>query len=153
MSPSCSRLNEPMSSAYIPLHLRQLVSRQSRGRCGYCLSSELITGIPLDLDHLIPTSLGGLTVEENLWSACSRCNGHKGNRVAARDPMSGEIVPLFNPRTQIWNEHFAWTDSDTRILGKTAIGRATVVALRLNRSPLVNARRAWVSVGWHPPEG
>ena len=141
-----------MSSSYIPADLRRLVALQGRGRCGYCLSSELITGIPLDIDHIIPISLGGPTIEENLWMACSRCNGHKGDRVAARDPASGEMVPLFNPRTQTWKEHFAWTDAGARIAGKTATGRATVVALRLNRSPLVDARRAWVSVGWHPPD-
>jgi hypothetical protein len=62
------------------------------------------------------------------------------------------MVPLFNPRTQKWSDHFVWTDSGTRILGKTATGRATVIALRLNRPPLVDARRAWVAVGWHPPE-
>ncbi len=107
----------------------------------------------MDVEHLTPTSLGGLTIEENLWAACSRCNTHKGDRVAAQDPTSGELVPLFNPRTQTWTEHFAWADAATRIVGKTTIGRSTVVALHLNRPPLVNARRVWVSVGWHPPDG
>ncbi len=59
---------------------------------------------------------------------------------------------LFNPREQSWDEHFAWTDSGARIVGKTAVGRATVKALRLNRELLVRARRAWVKAGWHPPE-
>ncbi len=106
----------------------------------------------MDLDHITPTSLGGPTVEENLWAACSRCNVYKGNRVAAKDPTSGEPAPIFNPRAQEWTEHFAWADSATRIVGKTATGRATVVALRLNRSQLVNARGIWASVGWHPPD-
>lgn len=140
-----------MTSAYVPVELRKIVCRQGGGRCGYCLSSELVTGTEMDLDHLTPTSLGGLTTEENLWPACSRCNSYKGDRVSARDPTSGDRVPLFNPRTQNWNKHFLWEDSGVRIVGLTAIGRATVVALRLNRSSLVNARRLWVSVGWHPP--
>ncbi len=105
----------------------------------------------MDIEHLTPTSLGGLTVEANLWPACSRCNTHKGDRVAAQDPTNGEWIPFFNPRTQTWAEHFEWVDAATRIAGKTATGRATVVALHLNRLPLVNARRVWVSVGWHPP--
>lgn len=141
-----------MSSAYVPAELRRLVLEQSGGRCGYCRSPELITGIPMDLDHIEPRSLGGSTTEENLWAACPRCNSYKGDRTAARDPSSGERTLLFNPRSQVWDEHFAWADSGVRIVSKTAIGRATVVALRLNRSPLISAHRVWVSVGWHPPE-
>jgi hypothetical protein len=105
----------------------------------------------MELDHLIPVSLGGPTVEENLWLACSLCNDHKSDRIAALDPLSGELVRLFDPRRQLWSEHFAWTAGGDRIVGQTAVGRATVVALNLNRPALVTARRAWVAVGWHPP--
>lgn len=105
----------------------------------------------MEVDHLIPESLGGPTEEDNLWLACSLCNEHKGNRIAAHDPETGEQVRLFDGRHQHWSEHFAWTADGERIVGVTAIGRATVLALELNRPSLVNARRAWVSVGWHPP--
>jgi hypothetical protein len=66
--------------------------------------------------------------------------------------VTGEMVALFNPRSMSWTEHFAWTDAGDRIVGLTACGRATVVTLNLNRPALVVARRAWVSVGWHPPQ-
>jgi hypothetical protein len=105
----------------------------------------------MEIDHLIPLSLGGLTVAENLWLACSLCNDHKGDRIAALDPLTGEIVRLFNPRYQVWREHFAWTAEGDRIVGLTPTGRATVVALNLNRPSLVKSRQAWVSVGGHPP--
>ena len=106
----------------------------------------------MEIDHLIPRSLEGPTEEDNLWLACSRCNAYKGNRVAGEDPESGAMVPLFNPCTQLWNDHFAWSKSGILVSGKTDVGRATVGVLRLNRSSLVDARRAWVTVGWHPPE-
>jgi hypothetical protein len=61
-------------------------------------------------------------------------------------------VPLFNPRTQTWALHFAWSADGTEIIGLTATGRATVVALRLNNDEIVGARSLWVQVGWHPPE-
>lgn len=141
-----------MSSAYLPKQLRRRVAERSRYRCGYCWIQEVILGIPMEVDHLIPQSLGGPTEDDNLWLACSACNGHKGSRTSAQDPDTGKIVRLFNPRKDSWEEHFQWTDSGARIVGRTAIGRATVRALHLNRSPLVNARRIWIEAGWHPPE-
>jgi len=59
---------------------------------------------------------------------------------------------LFNPRTQRWLDHFAWDDRDTRIVGLTPTGRATVDALKLNNAYIVPARRLWVQAGWHPPK-
>ena len=140
-----------MSSAHIPQSLRRRVANQARYRCGYCLSQEAVVGSPMELDHLFPRSLGGPSVEGNLWLTCSLCNEHKGARIAGVDPETGLLVRLFNPRHQVWQEHFAWTDSGTRIAGKTAIGRATVEALELNRPSLVESRRIWVEAGWHPP--
>ena len=58
---------------------------------------------------------------------------------------------LFNPRTQMWTEHFAWSPDGTLIIGLTPLGRATVVALRLNNEFIVVARRFWVEAGWWPP--
>ena len=140
-----------MSKAYITKSLRERVSAQADYRCGYCLTQERIVGTPMEIDQIIPEALGGQTEEDNLWLACSLCNDHKGDKIAALDPESGEVVRLFDPRRQIWAEHFAWTPAGDRILGLTPTGRATVAALNLNRSSLVLARQAWVSVGWHPP--
>ena len=70
----------------------------------------------------------------------------------AVDPETGISVPLFNPRTQIWAEHFSWSEDGTSIIGQTPTGRATIVALSLNRELRVRARALWVEVGWHPPE-
>ena len=105
----------------------------------------------MEIDHLIPQSLGGLTEEDNLWLACSLCNDHKSDRISALDSGTGEVVRLFNPRHQVWLEHFRWNDASDRIVGLTPVGRATVVALSVNRPSLVIARQLWVAVGWHPP--
>ena len=141
-----------MSSAFVPKALRAKIAEQAHHRCGYCLTAETIVGTPMEIDHLVPESLGGLTVEDNLWLACSLCNDHKGDRIAALDPLTDEIVRLFDPRHEVWPEHFAWNATSDRIVGLTPVGRATVVALNLNRPSLVKARRAWVTVGWHPPQ-
>ena len=140
-----------MSQTYIPKELRERVSVQARRRCGYCLTAETIVGTPMEIDHLIPESLGGITEESNLWLACSLCNDCKSNRIGARDPESEEIVRLFDPRRQLWTDHFRWSDDGDMIIGLTPAGRATVDALRPNRASLVKARQLWVVAGWHPP--
>jgi hypothetical protein len=71
--------------------------------------------------------------------------------VTGIDPMSGERVALFDPNNQSWAEHFAWGESGKLIAGLTAVGRATVVQLQLNRPILVRARKQWIRAGWHPP--
>lgn len=141
-----------MSGTRIPKPLRERITSQARRRCGYCLTDERVVGTPMEIDHLVPEILGGPTEEENLWLACSLCNDHKSDRIAAIDPVTLETVRLFNPRRENWQEHFQWSQELDVILGLTPCGRATVLALNLNRPSLVHARRAWASVGWHPPK-
>jgi hypothetical protein len=141
-----------MTPAYIPVPLRRLVRTDARARCGYCLTSELLIGMPLEYDHLYPESLGGATARENLWLACTRCNDFKGDRIEGVDPDTSESVSLFNPRTQSWHTHFAWSTSGTHVFGLTPVGRATVSTLRLNNEFIIVTRRFWVEAGWWPPE-
>jgi len=58
----------------VPVGLAKRIRQQARGRCGYCLSSETLTGMPMELEHLVPLASGGQTIEENLWLSCRRCN-------------------------------------------------------------------------------
>ena len=141
-----------MSGVYVSKTLRRKVATQAHHRCGYCLSAEELTGIPCDVDHIIPMSVGGQTIEENLWLVCSPCNQRKSDRTSASDPLTRRIVRLFNPRTDDWADHFVWAADGLLMMGTTAVGRATVAALQLNREMLVNARRRWIQGGWHPPK-
>jgi len=141
-----------VTRSYVSPDLRRQVAKDAGHRCGYCLSDEVLTGLPLSVDHIVPVAAGGPTTRENLWLACRPCNEFKGAQTHAEDPETGEIVPLFNPRTQDRHAHFAWNDDKTRIIGLTPTGRATVMALQLNRSILVRARWRWVMAGWHPPQ-
>jgi HNH endonuclease len=120
--------------------LRQQIFRAADYRCEYGKSSSQITGIPLVIDHVFPRSLGGDDRSVNLAAACYRCNLIKGAKVDGDDVETGQRVPLFNPRIHVWGEHFAWADGGRRMLGLTAIGRVTVVALQLNNDNLVMAR-------------
>lgn len=101
---------------------------------------------------MIPRARGGSDDESNLWLSCSLCNRYKGSQVMSVDPLTGETVALFNPRTQVWREHFHWSEDGAYILGLTRIGRATVDALQLDNDLAVEVRRNWILAGWHPPE-
>jgi hypothetical protein len=68
------------------------------------------------------------------------------------DPLTGEFVRLFHPRQDEWRDHFVWDAAGIRIQGKTAVGRVTILALRMNNEVIVQARKNWANAGWHPPE-
>jgi hypothetical protein len=141
-----------MSHPYIPVEIRQAVTELDKRRCAYCLSPEILSGIALTFDHIMPLSSGGETSLDNLCLACRSCNEFKNRQMEGEDAETGEKAPLFNPRTQRWPEHFRWDDSGTLVEGLTAVGRVTVFALKLNNSLIVKARTRWVMAGWHPPQ-
>ncbi|HEY52595.1 MAG TPA: HNH endonuclease [Caldilineae bacterium] len=141
-----------MNRSRISAKLRQQVAEDAGHHCGYCLLDEVLSGVSLAVDHIIPIALNGGTTRDNLWLACRSCNEFKGSKIQAEDPVTGQLAPLFDPRRQDWSTHFRWSKDKTEIEGLTPTGRATVDALRLNRPALVHSRRRWVSVGWHPPK-
>jgi hypothetical protein len=131
---------------------RQRVAAAAGYRCGYCRISQNLLSIALTIEHILPLKLGGTDDEYNLWLSCVTCNGFKRAQHRVRDPQTGRLVVLFNPRRQKWPRHFQWTDGGLRIRGRTAVGRATVVALKLNDDIHVTARRFWIDAGVWPPE-
>jgi len=101
------------------------------------------------VDHVVPQVAGGPTVLANLALACIHCSLRKGARQLARDPRTGRLVRLFNPRTQAWNLHFRW--AGCRVAGITATGRATIDALALNSMEHQIIRSFKSVLGRHPP--
>jgi hypothetical protein len=102
------------------------------------------------VDHVRPVVRGGKTTAANLALACVSCSLSKGARVAARDPETGLVAYLFNPRLDEWGEHFRF-DEDWRVIGKTPKGRATVSALGMNRERLLVIRAELAAMGRFPP--
>ena len=131
--------------------MREFVFRRAQGRCEFCRSPAAFAHQSFSLEHIRPRSRKGKELLGNLALSCQGCNNYKYNQTKARDPVSNVEVRLFNPRRDRWATHFAWTDDATQILGLTAIGRATVEALKLNRQALINLRRVLVKAGEHPP--
>lgn len=140
-----------MSQSRIPLALRREVIATSPPWCCYCQNQEIVSGIRLTVDHIVAEALGGKTEMANLSLACWDCNMIKGDRLVDMDPLTGNEVRLFHPRLETWATHFCWSDDGVFVIGLTPVGRATIAALKLNRPNLVQSRRRWVTVGWHPP--
>lgn len=130
---------------------RERLANKAKNRCGYCLTQETVSGVHLTLEHIIPLSKGGQTEESNLWLSCRLCNESKGVLTEYTDSESGSSVPLFNPYTQTWTDHFAWNEAGSYIVDLTPTGRATIEALDLNNEFRVSSRAIWVEAGWHPP--
>ncbi|MDM9383490.1 HNH endonuclease signature motif containing protein [Chlorogloeopsis sp. ULAP01] len=137
-----------MSSNSISTELRKLVINRASGRCEYCLIHSCFSIYTHEVDHIIAVKHGSETVEENLALSCLSCNRHKGSDFATIDAATGEIVPLFNPRRQIWDEHFYFEGA--RIKGKTQIGQATARLLQFNLPNRLLQRQALISQQKYP---
>ena len=119
--------------------LRAFVWRRAGQVCEYCrLPQEASAFARFHIEHVIARQHGGLTVESNLALACGFCNFHKGPNIAGLDPESGQLVPLFHPRREVWSQHFAW--QETTAVGRTPVGRATVFLLAMNNWERVEVR-------------
>ncbi len=136
----------------LPDEIVEAVRQRAQHRCEYCQTSEFLSGQYCQVDHIMPRALGGKSTLGNLCLACVDCNRFKLTLIEAIDPQTQVLVPLFNPRTQAWYEHFEWSADGIRVTGLTAVGRVTIDALKINRPLVVAARSAWVSIGRHPPE-
>ena len=120
---------------------RRAVAARAGYLCEYCRTRDEFSASSFCIEHIIPLAASGSAKLDNLAFACGGCNGHKSDKMMASDPATGELSPLFNPRKQAWEAHFAWSENTWLIVGLTPVGRATVNALRLNRGPLVNRNR------------
>jgi hypothetical protein len=113
------------------------VRRRAAGLCEYCRIPEAAFRRPFHIEHVIARQHGGASDIENLALACWTCNLKKGPNLTGIDPQTGQITPLFNPRSDRWANHFAFSGGTSiargiEIRGLTAVGRTTVVVLAMN---------------------
>jgi len=133
----------------VPEELSRAVRARAGARCQYCLMHESLQGATFHIEHVIPQCQGGRSDLENLALACPGCNLHKGSRITAIDPATGQDVRLFHPIRQLWSDHFRL--KGYQIEGLTAVGRATVDALNLNHSRRQRIREVEEAFGLHRP--
>jgi hypothetical protein len=121
------------------------VRARAKGVCEYCHFPESFSDTPFQIDHIIAEKHGGLTEPANLAYACFYCNSYKGPNIAGIDSGTGEVVRLFNPRSDNWSYHFKW--NGPLLIGLTPLARATIGTLKMNHSDAVLARAALIAEG------
>jgi len=140
-----------MAKLTITIDLREEVKLRANKCCEYCKSQDKYSPTAFTIDHIIPESLDGTSEIENLAYSCFLCNRLKSNKLKSFDAISERWISLYNPRADVWEEHFAWSEDATQILGITTIGRCTVKELKLNRDKLIEYRNCLILFGAHPP--
>jgi hypothetical protein len=138
-------------SVYISVELQRQIRSHFANCCAYCRSAESLTVTTFEFEHIVPLSKGGGTNFENLCLACPSCNRYKATRQTAIDPITQAEIQLFHPQQQNWDKHFKWSEEATEMIALTHTGKATIIALKMNRPQLLRVRRMWVKMGEHPP--
>jgi hypothetical protein len=134
-------------SSYVSESIRRLVRERAQNRCEYYGMTQEIQGATFHIEHIVSRRKGGKDGADNLALACPSCNFQKSDHVESKDPETGEIVPLFHPRRDEWEEHFE--SEDLRIIGITPVGRATVALLNLNSERRLLIRGIEQALGLH----
>jgi len=135
-------------TGHIPIALRSEVIARAHHRCEYCLIHEDDAIVSHELDHIVASKHQGASTTENLAYACFPCNRYKGSDISSIDAASGQIVRLFNPRTDLWERHFSIRGGV--ILFRGDVGRVTVHVLKLNLNDRILRRQALYSLGRWP---
>lgn len=129
----------------IPDSLHAAVRERAADRCEYCLIPTRSIQDTFHVDHIVAQKHRGATVLHNLALSCSRCNQAKGTDLAGIDPQTNVLTRLFNPRSDVWAEHFRFDGG--MIVGTTDIGRTTAITLAMNHPDRVALRQLLIELG------
>ena len=121
---------------------------RAKNRCEYCRLHQAGQEATFHVDHVIPIKNGGQTTLNNLALACVSCSLHKSAKELVFDSQTNKFVAIFNPRIEIWGDHFQWKEFE--ISGLTPSGRTTVKALKQNRPIILAIREEEQILGRHP---
>lgn len=133
-------------SRYVSKNIRQFVKERASFRCEYCRIFERYSFLSFHIEHIVSLKHGGQNALENLALSCSICNFNKGSDVATFITSITNPIRFFNPRNDIWEEHFEIQVSGI-ILPKTDIGEATIKVLDLNHPDSVTERELMLLKG------
>ena len=133
-------------SRYVSDNLRQKVAKRAKFCCEYCLVPEFFLATIFHIEHIRSIKHGGKTLFENLAYACPHCNQNKGSDIATfLSDNSEQLVRFFNPRKDIWHDHFHINNG--KILPKSEIAEATIRILDINQIERIIFRQALIAAG------
>jgi hypothetical protein len=119
-----------MNNIPVSATVRRRVAKRAHFGCEYCLAQDYNSFIGFEIDHIISRKHDGSNDEDNLAYACPDCNRNKGTDIASIDWPNQQIVRFFNPRTDLWAEHFRLAGGFIEPL--TPVGTVTVTIFRFN---------------------
>ncbi len=125
--------------------VRRRVRRRAHGRCEYCKIPVRYDAFRPAVDHVVAKQHAGGSGLDNLAFSCAHCNGHKGPNLAGIDPVTRALTRLYHPRTDRWDDHFAWLGGV--LVGRSPEGRATIMVLAINAPDRVGVRLALMAEG------
>ncbi len=74
----------------------------------------------------------------------------KGPTIGGIDQLNRRITWLFKPRREKWDRQFEWRGA--LLVGKSAVGRTTVVVLAMNHADAIGTRQSLIKRGAFPAE-
>ncbi len=128
--------------------LRWKVAERADFRCEYCRIHQNDMFISFEIDHIVAQKHGGGNEIENLAYSCPHCNQHKGSDMVTFVDNYNDVIRLFNPRIDDWEEHFESTTGE--IYSETKMGIATIKLLKMNDVDLIILRGLLSDLGRYP---
>ncbi|MFN9625755.1 MAG: HNH endonuclease [Planctomycetota bacterium] len=117
----------------------RLVRNRAGNRCEYCrLHQDAAPFLRFHIEHIQARQHIQDDSSDNLALACPDCNRHKGPNLTTLDPNTREVVLLYHPRKDDWNEHFVLDGYYIRRTTQTGI--ATENLLKFNSDERVEMR-------------
>ena len=135
-------------SSLISAALRREVAERADHICEYCLLHQEDAFYEFQVDHIISSKHEGKTVFSNLALACAICNRLKGSDLGTISRRTGILTRFFNPRIDIWGEHFRLNHEIIEPLSDLAEGTERI--FQLNREDRQLERSALIVVGRYP---
>ena len=134
--------------SYVSARLRRLVAERAAHRCEYCLYPQQALFFTFEMEHIISEKHGGETSADNLALACPYCHRAKGTDLGSIDSETNLLVPFFNPRTHVWQQHLQLQEAE--IIPLTPEGRVTCKILQFNTPDRLAERQRLVDADLYP---
>lgn len=135
-------------SVYVARSTKKIVIERAAFRCEYCRVPAFLSSFDYHIEHIIGLQHGGPNSLNNLAYCCSSCNWKKGPNISTVLEFGGQIIPLFNPRTHNWFDHFEVQQGE--LVALSDVAQATIKLLELNFPAKMEERFEMMLAGVYP---